>query len=199
MPKRLTIEPKDKRDLRRRYARGESAADLVVSRKDLGLTLAQIQNLICREGWAKMRGEIEQTRRRAANEVLAHVRADAGDELETILQSVKRGLKNDALQLEATGRFVETAADLSSAQRAKNLHLARTLKLFGIDHPDAQAGTQARLSLVFARYPDASTTLGGSSGDAVAVDVSATAVPDAEPGDDLRFDFDHDSEPKASD
>ena len=198
MPKRLTISIKDKRDLRRRYIRGERAADLVASRRDLGLSLAQIQNLISREGWAKMRGEVEQTRRRAANEVLAQVREETTSDLEKVLRSVNVGLVEDAKQLEDGWDLVEDAAGASSLQRAKSLHLNRLLRLHGLNQESSQAaGGRGDISVVWCprgTFPDVSAP----RTEVEAVNVTGTVVAEgAGPDAGSRLDFEDDEDDDA--
>lgn len=195
MPKRLMISIKDKRDLRRRYIRGERAADLVASRRDLGLSLAQIQNLISREGWAKMRGEVEQTRRRAANEVLAQVREETTSDLEKVLRSVNIGLVKDAEQLEDGWDLVEDAAGASSLQRAKSLHLNRLLRMHGLSQEPSQAADgRGDITVVFARLPD----VGAPRTEAEAVNVTGTAAAEGALSDaGSRLDFEDDEDDDA--
>ena len=187
MPARLEISPKDKRDLFRRYAKGETPLDLSRSRSDLKLTVRQISNLISREGWSKQKGQIAEVKRRAASEVLAQVREDSVDELEQALRSVKTGIATDAKRLEDGWDLVEDAAGASALQRAKSLHLNRLFKLHGFDRPtDSKASARANIALVFGRFPSAE--------EATAVmDVTTTeAEPDVE---DVNFEFDDDDEP----
>ena len=195
MPKRLTISIKDKRDLRRRYIRGERAADLVASRRDLGLSLAQIQNLISREGWAKMRGEVEQTRRRAANEVLAQVREETTSDLEKVLRSVNVGLVKDAEQLEDGWDLVEDAAGASSLQRAKSLHLNRLLRMYGLSQEPSQAADgRGDISVVYGRFPD----VGALRTEAEAINVTGTAAAKGALSDaGSRLDFEDDEDDDA--
>lgn len=104
---------------------------------------------------------------------------------------MKRGLKNDAALLESKDRFIETAADLSAAQRASNLHLARTMKLFGLDaKADEQTSRAGALTLVYARFPDASPV----AGDAATVTVAAAEADDPAAGDGMNLEFENDDD-----
>ncbi len=172
----------------RRYARGETPLDLSRSRSDLGLSAKQLRHLVSREGWAEKRGSIAATKQRAASDVLATVRADTTDDLERVLRSVKAGLVDDAKRLESGWQYVGNAADVSALQRGKGLHLARTLKLYGLDKPEAQdGGRAASVSLIFARFGGSAA---GPGGGPVNVTETGTAELEAdEPHDDLNFDF----------
>lgn len=183
MPARLPITPRDKRDLLRRYTRGETPLDIANSRRELGLSARQIANLISREGWSKLRTEAAETKRRAASEALAQLRQDSVDDFEQIVQSVKRGLKNDAEQLEDGWQFVQDAADVSALQRAKGLHLGRTLKLFGLDgKPEPANSRAAALAVVFVEAPEANAPQ--------PLNVTSTAaVEDTEASETFNLDF----------
>lgn len=190
MPRRLQIAPKDKRDLRRRYARGETPSDLAQSRSDLGLSVDQLSNLITREGWAKQKGEIEQVRRRAASEVLAQVREDTSSDLEQILRSVHKGLATDATVLEDAWGLAEDAAGASALQRAKTLHLNRLLRFHGLDLPQTQSPAENRaalLAVVYSRYPCAEAH---PRGEGAAIDVTPTEGDQSQEGLTLEFEDD---------
>ena len=176
MPSRLAISPKDKRDLFRRYAKGETPVDLARSRSDLKLSVRQISNLVSREGWAKQKGEIAEVKRRAASDVLAKVREDSVDDFEQVLRSVKTGLATDARQLENGWHLVEDAAGASSLQRAKSLHLNRLLRFHGLERPeDPKASARASIALVFGRFPSSADSAGCER---AAIDVTTAAGDD---------------------
>lgn len=195
MPRRLDISPADRRDLRKRYARGETASDLIVSRKDLGLSLAQMQNLIVRGGWPKMKGEIAATKRRAANEVLSQVRADTTEDLESALRSVGKGFANDAKQLEtAFGELVEDAAGASALQRARLLNLNGILRLHGLDKMEAQgANRQAMLAVVYDHFAEANPQIPAGAATLPAL-LAASALPAIEASGTTTLDFDDEND-----
>jgi hypothetical protein len=140
MPKRLAISPKDKTRIFKLYASGLSPLDISLSLRDKNLTSRQIANLVSREGWTRRKAEIAEVKQQNAQEVLASVRASGVRDLEEVLSLVADGLKIDAQKLKDAWQLVGDAADASSLQRAKTLHLSRVLKLHGLDVP-VETGT----------------------------------------------------------
>jgi len=183
MPARLELPPKDKRDLFRRYARGETPLDLTRSRSDLKLTARQIANLISREGWAKQKAEIAEERKKSAQEALAQVREDGVRELEPILRDVAAGLKTDAAMLKDGWDLVEDAAGASSLMRAKNLHLARLMRFHGVDKEPASNARSQALAMVYVKMPNAHPP------ETAAVDVAMTESHGPIGGEDLMLEF----------
>ena len=141
------LKDKDRREIRKLYLSGMKPEEIA---NRFEMKPASLRQHLYREGLTKMRGEVEETRRRTTAEIVEEVREQHRAELAEALGEQFAGITEDAKRLRDGWGLVKDAAGASSLMRSKNLLLDRTLRSLGAEKPEDQANvSQTAISFFF--------------------------------------------------